>query len=154
TGTAAPTIVSTGYTRLTYSTGAGSWDPVSNPSGTQIIVNVTGSVAQHLSWTGATNNTWDLHQTPNWNTTEVPAVNLDPPKYYNGVNLFFENTGANRDISLGGTVSPGNMTFNNDTGVDYSITGGGSIGGIGVLTKNLGGALTLGTGNTFSGGVV
>ena len=156
-GSVAPSIVSAGDTRLTYSVGSGSWDPVSNAAGKQIIVHVAGFVAQHLTWTGLDGvnaNAWDLHQSHNWNTTETPTVNLDPTLFYNGDNVFFDNTGINRDISLGSNIAPGNMTFNNDTGFDYSISGGGSILGGGVLTKNLGGTLTINNSNTFSGGVV
>ena len=146
-GTAAPTVTSTGDTRLTYATGTGSWNPVSNPSGTQIVVNISGSVASTLNWTGATNGTWDLHQTANWHTTEAIA---NPNLFFNGDKIFFDDTGANRDISLGGSVAPGDMNFSNNS-TDYSISGGGSIGGTGTLTKSGNGALTLATSNTFSG---
>ena len=141
-----PTVTSAGDTRLTYATDASSWDPIGNPGATQIVVNVSGSVA-NLTWTGATNSTWDLHNTGNW-TSVAPS---NPNLFFNGDNVTFDDTGANRDIAVGGILQPGNMTFNNS--VDYSITGGGSLGGTGSLTKSGTGTLTLGTSNTFSGGV-
>ncbi len=146
TGTNAPSVVSAGDTRLSYASGPGSWDPVSNASSKQIVVSVSGNVAD-LTWSGATNSTWDLHNTPNWTSTAPSNPNL----FFNGDNVTFDDTGANRDIAVGGNLQPGNMVFNSS--LDYSVTGGGSLGGTGSLTKSGTGTLTLGTSNTFSGGV-
>jgi fibronectin-binding autotransporter adhesin len=141
----APTLVSGGDTRLTYAFDAASW--TNNPGNSSIIVNVSGSVA-NLTWTGATTNTWDLHTTQNWTS----AALVNPNLFFNGDNVLFNDTGANREIAIGGAIAPGNMTFTNSAG-DYSVTGGGSIGGVGTLTKSGTSALTIGTANTFSGNV-
>ena len=50
---------------------------------------------------------WDLHITPN-NEIHIPLPN---PTAFNGDIVTFDDTGANRDIALGNTIAPGDMTF-------------------------------------------
>jgi autotransporter-associated beta strand protein len=54
-------------------------------------------------------------------------------------------------VTLSTTVSPGSVTVNNTTG-NYTISGIGSIGGTGALTKSGTGTLTLSIPNTYTGG--
>ena len=56
-------------------------------------------------------------------------------------------------MTLNTTVSPGSVTVNNSLG-NYSISGTGTIGGTGSLTKSGTGTLTLSTANTYSGGTI
>ena len=141
-----PTIVS-GVTRLTLAYDASSWNPSTNPTATSLVLNATGSVG-NLTWTGATNSVWDIRGTANWNSNAPFSPNL----FFQADNVTFDDTGANKSISLGEVVSPSSMTFNNSTGA-YSFSGGGSIAGPGGLVKNGTAALTLGTSNAFLGAV-
>lgn len=56
-------------------------------------------------------------------------------------------------ISIASTVSPADFLFQNEQ-IKFSLTGAGSIGGSGLLTKTGAGDLTISTANTFSGGVM
>ncbi len=143
----APTLVSGGDTRLVFNLDPNSWNPTTNASATSISVDISGSAA-NLTWTGlGDGSTWDLHTTQNWNSTAA----ANPKLFFNGDSVTFDDTGApNYAVSLGGTVTPGNITVN--ASGNYLFGGGGSIIGPASLTKNGTGALTLATGNSFSGG--
>jgi len=56
-------------------------------------------------------------------------------------------------ITLNQAVSPGTPIIVNNSALGYTISGSGSIGGAGLLSKNGTGTLTLSTiGNNYSGG--
>ena len=57
------------------------------------------------------------------------------------------------NVTLNTLVSPGSVTVNNTTG-NYTISGNGTIGGTGSLTKSGTGTLTLSTPNTYTGGTI
>ena len=63
------------------------------------------------------------------------------------------NTAGNYSVTLNTTVSPGSVTVNNSLG-NYTISGTGTIGGTGSLTKSGTGMLTLSTANNYSGGTI
>ena len=105
---------------------------------------VVGTGPASLTWTDSTNNhTWDA-VSGNWTSGAI---------YADGANVTFDDSsGAGHyAVTLNTSVSPGSIIVNNSAG-NYSISGGGSIGGTGSLTKSGTGMLTLSTPNTYSGG--
>ena len=99
---------------------------------------VTGNTA-NLVWTGALNAaTWDLNTTANFNGST----------FYNFDSVTFDDTTANRTVTLTGTLEPRVVTVNTTLG--YTLSG--SLTGTGSLVKNGTGALTLNAANTFIGG--
>ena len=97
-----------------------------------------------LTWSGGS-AAWDINTTANWA--------LGAETFYQGDAVHFTDTGSIRSITLNDTVLPTSVTVSNSAGYDYSISGTGSIGSSGSLTKSGAGALTLATANTFTGGV-
>src|SRR5690349_10433938 len=77
------------------------------------------------TWTGATNNVWDIASTTNW-TGGTGSI------YTDGDNVVFNNAGANKSINVAAPVAPGTITFNNTAGAanDYTFSGS-TIGGSG-----------------------
>ncbi len=130
-------------TRLTYS-----WDPNSfgqTPGGNNLIVDVTGSVT-NLNWAPANAaGVWDVNSSANWS-------GATPNTFFNSDNVTFADspTPLTRNVSLNTTVLPGSVTVS--TSSSYTISGSGSISGIGTLTKSGPGSLTLATANSYSGG--
>src|SRR6185369_8756142 len=98
----------------------------------------------------AINSTWDINTTLNWSNA-IPASST----YHDGDNLLFTNGPTNRAITLNVTVQPATIVISNNAGVDYSISGTGSISGATGLVKNGSvsgaGTLTLSTNNTYTG---
>jgi hypothetical protein len=76
-----------------------------------------------LTWTGATNSTWDVVNTTNWTDGALPE------KFFTGDLVSFTDAATNRNINLAVSVLAGAVTVNNSSGNDYSIDGGGSIDG-------------------------
>jgi autotransporter-associated beta strand protein len=91
-----------------------------------------------VTWTGG-NFTWDQPDTDSFDAT-----------YSSGSNVTFGNTGIGT-ITLGGILTPGNVSFTNTTGT--YILGGGTLGGAGSLSKSGAGTLQIGstTALTYSG---
>lgn len=98
-------------------------------------------------WTNASGNgLWDTDVSANWNVNGSPSV------FNTGDNVTFDDSSnGNYGVMLNATVSPGSVVVNNSLG-DYSISGSGSIAGLGGLFKFGTRALTLNTVNTYSGG--
>ena len=116
-----PTIVP-GVTRLTVAYDASSWNPTTNASATSIVLNATGSVG-NLTWTGATNGTWDIVGTNNWQANPIP-VGSDPNKFYQADNVTFDDSGSILNI----LARCGRLTQQHDVNAStkaYSFTGGG-----------------------------
>ncbi len=118
-------------------------------SATDIKVTVTGG-AKTLTWTGATNSTWDKGAggTTNW-VDPAPLAE----KFFNADGVTFADGPTNRNVTLNVTVEPGATVFNNSTGNNYTVSGTGSISGLGGITKNNTGNVTISTNNTFTGPV-
>lgn len=108
-------------------------------------------VVTGVTWTGALSDTWSttvLANPKNW------ALAGAPTDYLNGDAVTFDDTvgGGFTDINLPGTVTAGSVAFNN-AGVNYSISGAGSIAGAGTTLRKSGTAdLTLNTANTYGSG--
>lgn len=112
---------------------------------------VVVSVNQPLTWTQGS-GTWDLSSV-NWQDSLGAATTYQEA---NGVgdSVLFEDSlsGASPiTVAINSTLTPSTITVN--ASKDYTFSGPGSIGGGAVLTKAGSGTLTLGTANSYSGGV-
>jgi len=117
-----------------------------------IYLVVTSSSDEPLTWTAASSTTW--------NTADVDwhDANNNSTTYLDGLDsVVFDDTANGTTpltVNLTNVFSPVSVTVNN-TNKAYTISGtGGVIAGSCSLTKNGTGTLTLGTANTFSGGLV
>jgi autotransporter-associated beta strand protein len=159
TGTAIPTLVQPTTARLTYAYDAASYDPTNNPTGTSLIVDVSGQVGM-LTWNNfglsGDGQTWDVVGNSNWSSA---ATIGDPNKFYQGDNVTFNDVnnatpgGTNPNaynVTLSGTLMPSAVTVN--TAGAYTFGGSGTIAGLGTLTKQGNGSLTITTSNSYSGG--
>ncbi len=108
-------------------------------------VAVTAGPPREVSWTGATNGTWDLAATANFHDGSAAAP------FAQGDRVRFLQTGANPTITLSGSLAPSLMTV--DATKDYSFGGTGSLTGSMSVVKSGSGKLTLSTANSFTGGV-
>jgi autotransporter-associated beta strand protein len=107
------------------------------------------ALPNNLLWKGdSTANNWDT-TTSNWTNVNTSAAST----YSGGDFATFDDTGsASPAVSLNGTLSPGSLTVNASTN-NYTFGGTGSLTGTFALTKDGAGTLTVGTANTFSGGM-
>ena len=117
--------------------------------GTAVTLTVTG-VAGSLQWTGAGGSVWysGTTSTANWYNTASSGADY----FYTGDNATFSDSGsAAPTVTISGAIQPGSLTVSN-TAVNYTFSGGGSIGGPTSLLKNGPGSLTIATSNTYNGG--
>ena len=119
-----------------------------NTSGnTAVTLTVTGAPG-NLRWVGGSNSTWDTDGSQNWFNLSTNAADF----FFTGDNVTFNDTpGTATAVNISGTVQPGSVTVSN-TNANYTFGGGGSIGGVGSLTKNGPGSLTVNTGNSYIAG--
>jgi fibronectin-binding autotransporter adhesin len=123
---------------------------------TALIINLTGTPA-NLIWgklNGSTGDgtTWDATQPgqgfntdQNWNNSGTAD------QFYNDdLVTFNDNNNGNTAVTVSGTVTPGSVTFANNTS-NYVFSGSGSIGGITGITMNGTGMVTLQNSNTYTG---
>jgi autotransporter-associated beta strand protein len=108
-------------------------------------VAVTAGPPREVSWSGATNGTWDIAATANFHDGSAATP------FAQGDRVRFLQTGANPTITLSGSPAPSLMTV--DATKDYSFGGTGSLTGSMSLAKSGSGKLTLSTANSFTGGV-
>ena len=73
------------------------------------------------------------------------------PRPISNGNVAFNDDASVASIGLSTTVSPSSMVFNNSA-IDYTIGGSGTINGSGPLTLNGTHTVTLNTINGFTGG--
>ncbi len=100
-------------------------------------------------WTGATDSTWDIATTENW----IDVVSGVPTTYNDGDPVLFDDSAGNALVTLGVTVAPAKVTFNNST-VPYFLTGTGKITGAASFVKRGASSLSLQmAGNDFTGPV-
>ena len=106
-----------------------------------VLLDVTGSIG-NITWAGP--GSWDT------NTSQVWSGGTD--KFYTWDAVTFDDTSANGAVSLTSTVTPSQITVNNNT-TAYTISGAsGVIAGFGGLLKQGSGVLTIATANTYTGG--
>lgn len=102
--------------------------------------------ALNLNWSGAVDGNWDIGSTANWLNGAASST------YAIGDYATFDDAATGTtNIVLNAAVSPLTVTFNNTT-KNYTLTGTGSIGGLGSLTKSGTGSVIIATDNTYSGG--
>ncbi len=115
-----------------------------NPGGTQLLFTYTPA---SLVWKGddVTNPTfWNL-STPNWLNGGTPDA------FQSQDAVLFNDTASSFTVAAQGTsVDPGAMTFDNSAN-NYTL-GGSPVAGLGSLTKNGTGKLTITNENTYAGG--
>lgn len=101
-------------------------------------------------WSGNLSGIWDVGTTANW----VDTLTDQATTFANGAPALFNDLAAGTtEVVVNTAVAPGSMTVNNET-LNYTLTGTGSIGGSGGLTKNGAGALSISTANTYTGATV
>ena len=101
-------------------------------------------------WNGNLSGVWNVGTTANW----VDTITDQPTTFANGAPALFNDlaTGTT-DVVVNTAVAPGSMTVNNET-LAYTVSGTGSIGGAGGLTKSGAGSLSISTANTYTGPTV
>jgi autotransporter-associated beta strand protein len=130
--TGLPTVdASAANSRLTYGIAA---------AGNNVTLSVTGAT-KALTWTGASNGTWDVNSAQNWNDGAAAE------KFFQADSVTF-NGSAPGTVTLVGSIQPVSTTVN--AAVNYAFTGG-SI-DTGSLTKSGTGTLSLLSSNGYSGG--
>lgn len=115
TGSPAVSLVDdTRFTLSASSLGDGSNDTVS--------ATFSGAPA-NLFWTGSQGPAWDLKSTQNWELIGVPET------FHNVDQVSFDDLAANFTPTLGTTLYPSAVKFDNTSAHDYTLGGAGSIGG-------------------------
>ena len=119
-------------------------------TGSSIDLNVTS--ASSYEWEGSVEGqAWDVNTTANWYNA-VTATQAQV--YVDGGLVTFNNIAAGYDPVLNVAVAPSSTIFNHDAINPYSLTGTGTIGGIGSLRKQGDGTLTMGLANTYTGATI
>jgi len=112
-------------------------------------MNAIGYSLANLVWNGqADQTTWDIFNTANWQNTNSNAV-----AYTDSSLVVFNDTAPTTatTITLNESVMPNSVTINSNVN-NYTITGSGSIVGLGTLTKSGASTAIIATNNTYSGG--
>ena len=106
---------------------------------------VVADTSPMLVWLGTNGSTWDMNSTVNWSNT----VDGSATAFKSGDIAVFDNTAANRSVTLTGPLTPVAVIVNSG---NYVLSGAGKISGQTSITKNNNGIFTLGgTSNDFTG---
>jgi autotransporter-associated beta strand protein len=116
-----------------------------------ITLDVSGALA-NLTWVGNVDAgggtfVWDVKNTQNWTSSAAS----DPNRFYDLDIATFDDSAANRTVTINSVVSPTSVFVNNSVTHDYTFTGTGAIGASADFAKSGTGAATLLTSNTYSG---
>lgn len=169
TGTAFLNLSGSGFVPGTYPlvayttvSGASSFKLGSLPLGVAGTLTLSGNalnlvvayVPKNLAWSGAVNANWDTtsldwYDLNNGNN----ATNYSQSGGSGDAVTFDDNGAANPNVNIGITVTPSQVTFNNNAEA-YVLSGTGAINGGTSLTMNGFQSVTLGTVNNYSGGTV
>ncbi len=116
-------------------------------SGGNVDLVVVIYVPKNLVWSGSGAN-WDVGSSTTWLNGATPSV------FNNSDNVTFNSVGAaNPFVNLVGTLAPATVTVDN-SGTDYTFSGGGQVAGTASVKKLGTGVLTLQTANSYAGGTV
>ncbi|MFT5122997.1 MAG: fibronectin-binding autotransporter adhesin [Verrucomicrobiales bacterium] len=115
----------------------------------EVILTVSGTDSV-LTWTPfEPTNTWDLNNTTNWVASGIPSA--FPSPFLDADSVLFDDSGATTNaVNLVGVLSPGSALI--DATTNYTFAGAGSLSGLGVLTKDGTGSLTIDNNNAGFGG--
>jgi autotransporter-associated beta strand protein len=116
--------------------------------GTAVTMTIGSAQSANLTWTGTSSAVWNTQGTANWYNAGLGRAD----EFYANDNVTFDDTAkpSSVNVNVGGTVSQSSMTFNNNV-LNYSFSGG-AIAGVGGLTMNGSGNVTLSESNSYSGG--
>ena len=137
-------------------TGATGHLVINGSNGLDLVVDsATLPGVEPLHWSGSGSGTWDAADSSNtiWKDSTTPtALSV---YYVDGdmVNFDEQYISANQAVTLSSTVSPASTLVSNTT-YNYTISGGGTIGGSGGLTKLGAATLTLSSANNYTGGTI
>jgi autotransporter-associated beta strand protein/T5SS/PEP-CTERM-associated repeat protein len=122
---------------------------IANLSDTAGVVTLNVTSVALPRWEAADSNDWNFTD-ENW----VDLLTSNAILYTDGNPVLFDDNAfgafADGTVDLNITVSPGQTTFDN-SGTDYVLSGSGSIGGTGGLTKTNTGDVNIQTTNTYTG---
>ena len=118
----------------------------------KLLLTIQDYVAGDLTWTGASDGTWNTDETANFKGSDGDATVFVP-----GSTVTFDDNAQQTNIKVVGNVAPAAIVFNNDT-KDFTLSGD-SICGEPTLTKNGAGTLTVNNVNhmgqtTINGGTL
>jgi len=102
--------------------------------------------ATNIVWTGASSDTWDFAQSPNFTTKDSQEATI----FVTNDNVTFDDTAVKKDVTLSGSLEADSVIVDNTDG--YTFNGTGSIAGATTLVKRGSGKLTINTDNTYTGG--
>ena len=131
------------------------WGTGSPFSTNTLVLTVSGTSSDPLTWNSSATGTWDVNNSGNavWKDMTT-ATTYYQEQFSSGNAVQFADTGLSADttVTLAGAVTPGSMTVNNTT-YNYTFSGSGGITGTTGLTKTGTGTLTLATTNSYTGAV-
>ena len=107
------------------------------------------SSADMLTWNGTENaGTWSAGDVSNW----TYAGSSTPPVSTDGQPLLFDNTAANKTVTITGDVAPSSIVVSNSGANTYTFEGNGHItGNTTILTKRGDGTLVIRNTNSYGG---
>ena len=111
-------------------------------------VDLVVTAIDSLIWTGENGSDWDLNTAQNW----ALASNSNDAPYFQTDLVVFNDDAATGNVVLTGTITPGDVMFNNSS-LAYTLSGTG-IGGTTDLIKDGTAKVTLLNANTYTGSTV
>lgn len=110
-------------------------------SGLYLVITSAGAPR----WNGDINSAWDT-TTANW----IDQITSGATTYHNGSPVLFDDNAVNSTVTLGIGVTPGSVTFNNNS-LSYTLNGAGSINGSIGLQKQGAASVTIVNNNGYTG---
>lgn len=102
--------------------------------------------ANDIIWTGATSDTWDFAQSPNFTMKDGQEETF----FVTNDKVTFDDSSAQKTVTLSGSLEADSVIVDNTA--DYTFNGSGSLAGATTLVKRGSGKLTVNTDNTYTGG--
>ena len=145
----AASLASGAASNFTLAPGSGvvaAFDTTSTP-GSVLMTIQSGNIAP-LVWLGTHGHNWDLSSL-NWSNT----LTGNPDKFVGLDPVTFDDSSTNPTVNLVGQLLTGPVAFNNSL-LNYTLGGSGSIAGFNNVTLNGTATVTLATDNTYTGGTM